>query len=386
MQEYLRLLGSGVVNLANLPTEIYAVDEATAAYERLKGTDKPLLVVLRYPHREQSRDVSIQIAKPSPHSGKIGIALVGAGGFALGVHMPNLAKLNDRYDLKTVMSRTGPNAVMAARRFGAAKATTDFDEAVSDPQVDVVLIATRHDQHADLTLRALRAGKHVLVEKPLAITASQLDEIETYFREQRDTPVLMTGFNRRFSPAITAVRELLGKRSSPMIVNYRVNAGFIANDHWVHGPQGGGRNIGEACHFYDLFNALTASTFEKVEATSVVPTSDHWRRNDNFVANVRYADGSVCSLTYTALGDRSYAKERCEIYVNGQVIIIDDFKSVILSSKRKPVWSSWTIEKGHREELSVFADALRAGSWPITLQDQLMAMRIAFEVERQLAA
>lgn len=386
MQEYLRLLASGVVNLANLPTEVYAVDDAVTAYERLKGTEKPLLIVLRYPHRERARDVSIQIANPAPHSGKIGIAVVGAGGFALGVHLPNLAKLNDRYELKTVMSRTGANAVMAAKRFGAAHATTEFDEVVNDPQVDVILIATRHDQHAGLALRALKAGKHVLVEKPLAITATQLDEIESFFREQRNTPLLMTGFNRRFSPAIGAVQELLQKRSTPMIVNYRVNAGFIAKDHWVHGPQGGGRNIGEACHFYDLFNALTASTYEKVEATSVLPSSGYWRRDDNFVANIRYVDGSVCTLTYTALGDRSYAKERCEIYVDGQVIVIDDFKSVILSSRRKPVWSSWTIEKGHREELSAFADGLRAGSWPITVHDQLMATRIAFEVERQLAA
>jgi predicted dehydrogenase len=171
-----------------------------------------------------------------------------------------------------------------------------------------------------------------------------------------------------------------------MIVNYRMNAGFIANDHWVHGPQGGGRNIGEACHIYDLFNALTASTYEKVEAISIVPGSQHWHRNDNFVANVRYADGSVCSLTYTALGDKSYAKERCEIYVDGRVIVLDDFKSVTLSSKRKPVWSSWTIEKGHVEELRAFADALRGGSWPISLHDQIMATRISFEVERQLAA
>jgi predicted dehydrogenase len=178
----------------------------------------------------------------------------------------------------------------------------------------------------------------------------------------------------------------LKKRSTPMIVNYRMNAGFIANDHWVHGPQGGGRNIGEACHIYDLFNALTGSTYEKVQATSIVPNSQHWRRNDNFVANVRYADGSVCSLTYTALGDKSYAKERCEIYADGQVIVLDDFKSVTLSSKRKPIWSSWTIEKGHSEELRAFADALRGGSWPITLHDQVMATRISFAIEHQLAA
>ncbi len=386
MQEYLRLLASGAVKLGNMPTEVYPIDDATAAYEMLKSPDKPLLVVLRYPHREQARSASTEIRKSAPHSGKIRYALVGAGGFGLGVHMPNLAKLKDRYELKTVMSRTGANAVMAANRFGAAKATTDYDEVINDPEVDLVLIATRHDQHADMVLRALKAGKHVFVEKPLAITEAQLEDVEAHFRGQTGTPVLMTGFNRRFSPAIAAVKALLKKRSAPMIVNYRMNAGFIANDHWVHGPQGGGRNIGEACHIYDLFNALTGSTYEKAEAISIVPGSQHWRRNDNFVANVRYADGSVCSLTYTALGDKSYAKERCEIYVDGQVIVLDDFKSVTMSSRRKPVWSSWTIEKGHIEELRAFADALRGGAWPITLHDQLMATRISFEVEHQLAA
>jgi predicted dehydrogenase len=303
------------------------------------------------------------------------------------VHLPNLGKLADRYELKAVMSRTGANAVMAANRFGAATATTDFDAVINDPDIDLVLIATRHDQHADMALRALRAGKHVFVEKPLAITEAELDEIEEYFRDQKETPILMTGFNRRFAPGIAAARALLDKRATPMIVNYRMNAGFIPNDHWVHGPQGGGRNIGEACHIYDLFNALTGSRYERVEATAIVPNSQHWRRNDNFVANLRYADGSVCSLTYTALGDKAYAKERCEIYVDGQVIVLDDFKSVSVSSKRKPVWSSWTIEKGQLEELAALAQALQQGkAWPITLQDQIMATRISFAIERQLSA
>jgi predicted dehydrogenase/threonine dehydrogenase-like Zn-dependent dehydrogenase len=386
MQEYLRLLACGVVKLDNMPGETYPIEDATAAYEKLKSADKPLLVTLRYPQREEARKTSLAIRRAAPHSGRIRYALAGAGGFALGVHLPNLAKLDDRYELKAVMTRTGANAVMAANRFGAAKATTDFGEIVDDPDIDLVLIATRHHQHAEMTLRALRAGKHVFVEKPLAIAEAELDEIETYFRDQRETPVLMTGFNRRFAPGIAAVQPLLGKRATPMIVNYRMNAGFIARDHWVHGPQGGGRNIGEACHIYDLFNALTGSRYEKVDATAIVPNSQHWRRNDNFVATVRYADGSVCSLTYTALGDKSYAKERCEIYVDGQVIVLDDFRSVHVSSKRKAVWSSWTIEKGQSEELAALARTLQEGqAWPIALQDQIMATRISFEVERQLA-
>lgn len=387
MQEYLRLLATGAVKFDNMPAQTYAIEEATAAYEKLKSPDRPLLVILRYPQREEARRRGLALRNAPPHAGKIRLALAGAGGFALAMHLPNLDKLKELYQLTTVMSRTGANAVMAANRFGAAKATTDYEEVIQDPDIDLVLIATRHDQHAEMVLRALRAGKNVFVEKPLAITEAQLQEIEQYFRETGSTPLLMTGFNRRFSPAVQAIRALIAGRTSPMIVNYRMNAGFIPGDHWVHGPQGGGRNIGEACHIYDLFNALTGCAYEKVEATAIAPSSQHWRRNDNFVANVRYADGSVCSLTYTALGDKSYAKERCEIYVDGRVIVLDDFKSVTVSSKRKPVWSSWTIQKGQLEELRALADALKSGGpWPITLEDQINATRISFEVERQLAA
>jgi predicted dehydrogenase/threonine dehydrogenase-like Zn-dependent dehydrogenase len=387
MQEYLRLLAAGAVRFDNMPAETYPVQSATAAYEKLNGPDRPLLVLLRYPAREEARKPRVEIRAAAPLAGKIRVGLAGAGGFALSVHLPNLAKLANRYELRTVMNRTGANAVMAAKRFGAAAATTNFDELIGDPDIDLVLIATRHDQHSGLALRALRAGKHVFLEKPLAIDADQLADIEAYFREHDTTPVLMTGFNRRFSPAVAAIQNLLQGRSSPMIVNYRMNAGFLPKEHWVHGPQGGGRNIGEACHVYDLFNALTRSTYQRVEATAIASSSQHWRRDDNFVANVRYADGSVCSLTYTALGDKSYAKERFEIYVDGRVIVLDDFKSVSVSSQRKPVWSSWTIDKGHVDEFKVLAEALkRGGDWPIPLQDQIMATRISFEIERQLAA
>jgi predicted dehydrogenase/threonine dehydrogenase-like Zn-dependent dehydrogenase len=387
MQEYLRLLSTGALTFANMPREVFPVTEATQAYESLKSAAKPLLVVLQYPHREEAVTPSVVLREArAPHTGKIRLALCGAGGFALGMHLPNLAKLTDQFQLTTVMSRTGANAVMAANRFGAAKATTDFDEVLRDPDIDLVLIATRHDQHAAMTLKALEAGKNVFVEKPLAIHEAQLAEIEEFFRDKSSTPVLMTGFNRRFAPGVAALLPSLRARKTPLIANYRMNAGFIPNDHWVHGPQGGGRNIGEACHIYDLFNALTGSTYESVEAMSIVPNSKHWRRDDNFVATARYRDGSVCTLTYTALGDKSYAKERCEIFADGKVYSLDDFKSTSVSTARKPLWKSWTIEKGQREELQALAKTIREGApWPISLEDQIAATRMSFDVENQLA-
>src|SRR6185437_14832202 len=171
----------------------------------------------------------------------------------------NLHKLNGAFELRTIVARTGVSARTAAERFGAANASTDFAAVLADADIDLVLIATRHDLHAEMTLAALKAGKSVFVEKPLSMTPEGLAAIAAFYRNNPAGPLLMTGFNRRFSPAIVAAQKALVGRTSPLIVNYRMNAGYIPSDHWVHGPQGGGRNIGEACHIYDLFNALTGS-------------------------------------------------------------------------------------------------------------------------------
>jgi predicted dehydrogenase len=326
----------------------------------------------------------LQVGKPAPIDGRIKMALVGAGGFAQGMHLPNLQKLSDQFDLRTVVSRTGLSARSAAERFGVATAATDFQTVLDDPQIDLVLIATRHDLHAEMTLAALKAGKHVFVEKPLSMTEEGLDAIEAFYAANPNGPLLMTGFNRRFAPAIVAAQATVKHRASPMIVNYRMNAGYIPSDHWVHGPHGGGRNIGEACHIYDLFNALTGSQPVDVHARTVVPASDYWRRDDNFVATIRYADGSVCTLTYTAMGAKSFPKERADIFVDGRALVLDDYKQLTVTGA-KGGWKGLTIEKGQLEELKALADAFKKqGDWPISLADQLSASRVSFAVEKQL--
>ncbi|APG10535.1 oxidoreductase [Bradyrhizobium japonicum] len=386
MGEYLRLLAAGRLRLDNMLHEPYPVDRAEEAYGRLAGEgEKPLLVLLQYPHREEAVRSVLQIAAPKPVDGRIKIAVVGAGSFAQGMHLPNLKKLGDKFDLRSVVSRTGLSARTAAERFGFSTASTDFQTVLDDPQVDLVLIATRHDLHAEMTVAALKAGKHVFVEKPLSMTEEGLDAIEAFYEANPNGPLLMTGFNRRFAPAVSAAREVIKRRLSPMIVNYRMNAGYIPSDHWVHGPHGGGRNIGEACHIYDLFNSLTGSQPVEVQARSIVPASGHWRRDDNFVATVRYADGSLCTLTYTSLGSKEFPKERFDIFVDGKVLVLDDYKRLEVTGA-KAGWKGLTIEKGQFEELVALAEAFKpGGKWPISLADQLSATRVSFAVEKQLA-
>jgi predicted dehydrogenase/threonine dehydrogenase-like Zn-dependent dehydrogenase len=387
MQEYLRLLAAGRISLANMLRDPYPIDRAEEAYAALKGEgEKPLLVLLAYPERAEAAQKTVRIAPPAAKSGRIRLALVGAGGFAQGMHLPNLGKLQDKFETRTIVSRTGLSARSIASRFGVANASTDFDAVLQDPEIDLVLIATRHDLHAPMTLKALQAGKHVFVEKPLAMSEQDLAPIVAFYDKNPNGPLLMTGFNRRFSPAVSEAKRLLAGRTSPILVDYRMNAGYIPPDHWVHGAQGGGRNIGEACHIYDLFNALTGSEPVDVHAMSIVPKSKYWRRDDNFVASVRYADGSVCTLTYTAMGAKSYPKERAEIFVDGKVISLDDYKQLTVEGG-KGGWKSVTMDKGQLQELQALAQALAdGGPWPISLAGQVAASRVSFEVERQIQA
>jgi predicted dehydrogenase len=344
-----------------------------------------LIVLLEYPKTEAAplRTVSL---RPAAKAGtRVRVALAGAGNFAAAMHLPNLAKLKNAFHLHCVMSRTGANARAIASQFDASYATTDFEQILADPAVDLVLIATRHDLHGSMVLKALRAGKNVFVEKPLTLYPDDLYELQRFYQTTADSPLLMTGYNRRFSPPIRRASEVLRQRATPLIINYRMNAGYIPLDHWVHSAEGGGRNLGEACHVYDVFNFLTGSKPISVHARAIAPASKQYAKNDNFVATIAYQDGSVCTLTYTALGDRSHPKETMDIFADGKVLTLRDYKSLKIAGGKQRGWESLTQQKGQLQELEVLAECLLKGAaWPISLEDQLEAARIAFEVERQI--
>ena len=300
MEEYLRLLATGALDLSSLPQERFEIDERRDRVRRARRrTERRCSCCCRirsgrtpYARRVETRTVAAR-------SGRIGVALVGAGAFAQGSHVPNLQKLDDRFQIRAVASRTGATREGGRRRESqAAYATTDLSEVLADPEIDLVLIATRHDLHAAQTLEALEAGKHVFVEKPLALDEDELARIEAFYADRDDAPLLMTGFNRRFSPAIARARELLAARTTPLIADYRMNAGYLPLDHWVHGPEGGGRNIGEACHIYDLFDSLVGGA----EVEAVTRAVDPPGRN---AAAPRTTTSSRRSATPTAPSARS---------------------------------------------------------------------------------
>jgi predicted dehydrogenase len=387
MEEYLKLMADGRVDLRPLKPEIYPLDQAPEAYASLQNPGKkPMVVLLSYPvdAPEPSRVVMLGGAAPRK-SGRIGVAFLGAGGFAQSMHLPNLLNQRDTYELRAICDRSGPTAVAAAKQFGAPKATTDYAEMLRDPDVELVFLCTRHDLHGRITLEALRAGKHVFCEKPMALTVEELDAIEAFFTDGTGPkPVLMVGFNRRWSPAFQAVRAALKGRTAPLLAQYTMNAGYIPLDHWVHGPEGGGRNVGEACHIYDLFFALAGSDCTDIQMTGIPARGHQWARNDNFCATLSFADGSVCTLLYTAMGAKAYPKERLQVFSEGRVIVLDDYKSVEVHGARSNGWSSRAQDKGHVAELAALGEMIHAGAPPDFIETQIAVSRVTLEAERRL--
>ena len=386
LQEVLNLMAVKKLHVMDMVSKIYPVEEADTAYESLKtASPKPLMVLLSYPQEEREETDVVTVAAHPTQKEKIQIALIGAGGFAKGMHLPNIKQLGDLYQLRAVMSRTGTNAEAVAKQFGADYATTNYEKVLADDAVDMVLIATRHNLHADMVLAALGAGKHVLVEKPLAINAEELARIEQFYRDHQDAPLLLTGFNRRHSRYLQEIAKHTTERQNPMIIHYTMNAGYIPLDHWVHTEEGAGRNIGEACHIYDVFNFLTGTKAVSVSASSIQLSGAYYSAKDNFVATVTYDDGSVANLIYTAVGSKEFPKETMEIFFDGKMITLDDYKSMKGYGVKIASIETKGSEKGQLEELEAFGKAIKEGHMsPIPLWQQIQAMQIAFVVEQQI--
>jgi predicted dehydrogenase/threonine dehydrogenase-like Zn-dependent dehydrogenase len=388
MQEYLFQLSSKKVQIDSLISARYPVTDAENAYLSLNaGGKKQMMVLLTYPDTDIQPSYKIDLKSAARvATGKIRIAVLGAGGFARSAHLPNLQSLSDQYQIEAVVTRSGHSAMAIAKQFGASYASTDYDAVLADPNIDAVIIATRHDLHAKMTLAALKAGKHVLVEKPLALSTDEVNELDAFISgsKDQDLPVLLTGYNRRFSPYAKRMAEMLNNRVGPFIINYRMNAGYITPDHWVHGKEGGGRNLGEACHIYDLFTYLANSEVTKVSAHAIAPQTNYYGRNDNFVATISFSNGSIATLTYTAAGSKNYPKEVSDVYVDGKMILLEDYKKMDIMGGGGRSLKTPVQEKGLKEELIAFANAINSGEWPIPWWQQLQTARIGLEVEQYL--
>jgi predicted dehydrogenase len=352
------------VQPSRLVTHRVPIGEAERAYRIVSGeAAEPYLgILLEYPRPADAAIVSrrVELTPPPLERQTVRLGVIGAGSFARSVLLPRLRKLD--VELRGVATASGPSAQQTAERFGFGFATTDWHQVVDDENVDAVLIATRHDLHAGVATAALKASKAVFLEKPMALSESELDSLLDAWRASGR--VLMVGFNRRFAPLYQQLAAGFGGPRGPLVMHYRVNAGVVAQGAWVIDPrQGGGRLVGEACHMIDLMQHLAGAPVATVHAQPL-PGAD--ATSDDFLLSLAFRDGSIGALTYVSGGDRGLPKERLEVHADGRSAILDDFRSLelFMGGRKKTIGGGMTggrQDKGHATELAAFLDAVRHG-------------------------
>lgn len=370
LEEVLRLMSIGRLSVDPLVRRRFPVGEAPAAYEALmKGAAAGGAIVLTYDGNPAAASRTVAVGPPPRAAEGVGVAMIGTGSFARSVLLPAL-RAAEGWAPRTLVSATGVTARDAAARFGFPSASTDADAVAADPTVGAVVVATRHDLHARLAAKMLLAGKDVLVEKPLALTPEELQEVaEAAVKSGRR---LQVGFNRRFAPLTREMRAFLAGATGPTAVHIRVRADSIPADHWLRDPvQGGGRVLGEACHFVDLAQHLVASPPVAVSAVGAGAGVD---AEDHFQAILRFADGSTASLAYVQAGPEDLPKERVDALRGGRAATLDNFRSLtLLDGNRKRTLGGRRQDKGHRDEVAAFLGAIRAGEPSPTSLDSVVA-------------
>ena len=347
------LLAAGRLRVADLVTHRYPIENAHKAYELIESRAEPYLAVALTYRGSPKRSEQIRL-RAARLSTSPGIGLIGAGAFAGGDLVPSFKAAGfDRF--VSVASASGLSARRMAERSGFEKAVSGADAVIEDADVDVVVIATPHESHAELTIRALRAGKHVWCEKPLALSLTELDEVEKTWRD--NDGVLFVGFNRRYSPAIQVVQQHFAKRAGPLVITYRVNAGRVPTNHWYNDRRQGGRLLGEACHFVDACEAIVGIPAQAVTALSGSGAESLLAQE--FVLSLAYADGSLASIVYASGGPLRLAKERVEILGDGRHAVVTDFHHVSLDGGPAKAMAD---PKGHQAAARRFRQALLDGS------------------------
>ena len=389
--EYLRLLESGLMDVSPFVTHRMPIAEAAGLYEKLGQGALPGVVAVAFEYPDDTnmeRHVTLPAPAARAKENTTTIGVVGAGLFGRSSLLPALAKIPN-LRRKTLATQSGVSSQNGAQKFGFESATSDVSAVLGDDEIDALIVLAPHSEHAGLVLQAIAKHKSVLVEKPLCISAEELMRIEAALREKADENlIVMVGHNRRHSPHTERIRALLADRNEPLVMAYRVNAGFVPSDHWVHSPeQGRSRVVGEMGHFIDLMQYLSAADPVRIFAERVTGNDKSTVNNDNIIATIKFSDGSIGELTYAGSGSRSLGRESFELFWQGNAASCVDFRRTKLHTKRgAQKFNTSSREMGYGEELAHFAALVRGQAVPKTSQQEmLLTMRAIFAIEKSLA-
>jgi len=387
MEEFLRLVALGRVDLQSLISHEFDLEDAPRAYQAVKEpASNSLGVLLRYPDTNSLKEPDkfkpgrrVELPNSAAKS-NLKVALVGAGNLARWAHLPSLSRIPN-VSLHAVYSASGARGNTYARRFGASYFTSDYRQILDDPQVDVVMVLSRNQHHFSQALEPLMAGKHVFVEKPMALTEAECREL--YNAVVISGNQLTVGFNRRFAPFYKELKGTLAKRSGPAVINCRVSSPGISGGYWMADPSIGGAIIGEAVHFVDLMYWLLESEPTHVSAYCLPIGKTDPIGENNLVANFRFADGSIGTLNYSTIGSKKAQGERVEVFAKGVSSMVQDFKRFESASNSKRTRSTWWAYKGYDDQLRSFFNSIARGVSPeITVRDGARATLVCVEMLR----
>jgi len=379
LQSIIDLIADSRIDVKKLITHRFPIEQAVEAYELITGKqDESFLgVLVTYPTDTISEKTKSKIEYSKPHPAptvpNVQLGVLGAGNFATAVMLPAVKKI-DQLNLVGVVSGSGLSAHHAASKFGFEYAAEKAQQILEDERINTVAILTRHDLHADQATIALQAGKHVFVEKPLALNQEQLELVFEQLSAS-NSPLLTVGFNRRFAPLAETLDGFISQRKEPLVAHYRINAGYIPLNHWLHDPeQGGGRIIGEGCHFVDFLAFLVGAPPNSVTAQALPDGGSY--REDNVVLTFSFPDGSLGTVSYLANGDKAFPKERVEVFAGGRVAVLDDFRSLemVHNGRCKIVRSRLRQDKGHGATWQIFTDAILKTGQPPIPYDQIFGV------------
>ncbi len=388
LEAFLDLLAEGRVNVEGLITHRFKLEQAEQAYRLITGAaDEPYLgVVLQYEtgrHVERPIPIAAKKAAAATSAKSVHLGLIGAGNYARAMLLPHFKSAGA--ELQSIATASGVTARAVAEKFGFRYCVSGAHEVLADEEVNLIVIATRHDTHAELARRALERGRHVFVEKPLALNDDELENVIAAVAQAKGE--LMVGYNRRFSPLARAAKEFFTDRQTPLSINYRVNAGRIPRGHWAQDArEGGGRIIGEVCHFIDFMHFMTGSLTLRVYAEAIAGRNQEITNEDSVFITLRLADGSNGSIAYLAEGDKALPKERVEIFGAGKSFVIDDFRSgVAYQDGREKKTKLREQDKGQEDEVrAVCAVVLEGKPAPIARDDLATTTRATFRIRDSL--
>lgn len=379
-KSFLNLIRDNKIDLKSLTSHNFKINDASKAYDIITGKtpEKHLGILLEYPKKENKQKKYVLENNKTLEDIRIGF--IGAGQFAQNYLLPTLK--SQKISLHSVANASAASSKAVAKHFGFNFSVSSADDIIENNEINTVFIATRHNTHGNYVLDALKNKKNVFVEKPLSLSSEDLNKIFKLASE--NSLNLMVGYNRRFSPIFKEIKKFFQFRQEPLIVKYRVNGGQIPKSNWVQTAEGGGRILGEACHFIDTMQFLIGANPERVFAESISSGNESIMNNDNFVATLKFSDGSIGILEYFSNGDGVAGKEYCEVYAEKSVAIMNDFKELTLAKGGRKNIKKYNGEKGHREEMREFIISLSKGKSLISLDSILNTSKVTFAIIESL--